>query len=215
MENMKMKELIAMAKDMGITFKVGTKKVDFIEIIKAEQKRLEDAKKAQEPKLVCGNCKCEYKKHGFTYPELCVDCSDIKMMDDIDEEVAFFENQPETKAAPKKKAQPKLHWYEYQYRGFSIGCQPNGFVKNDPEHGKFGAIAYERKLTDEELESFELKSMTKSKSSAPIKFTDEQVRYIRAEVAGGRTKKSLAEEFGVSWNSIHYIIIKKFYADVA
>lgn len=41
-------------------------------------------------KLKCAACGSDYEKHDFTYPELCVFCSDIKMMDDIDEEEAAF-----------------------------------------------------------------------------------------------------------------------------
>ncbi|KQU17416.1 hypothetical protein ASG65_26445 [Bacillus sp. Leaf13] len=54
------------------------------------------------------------------------------------------------------------------------------------------------------------------KSSAPYKFTDDEICYIRHQFhQNGISKKTLAKQFDVSWNSIHYIIIRKFYADVA
>lgn len=51
----------------------------------------------------------------------------------------------------------KLFWYEYLFRGFSIGCQPKGFIGRKDEYGRFGAIAYDRALTDKELSDYELK----------------------------------------------------------
>jgi hypothetical protein len=161
MKNMKMKELIVIAKDLGITFKIGTKKDALIEQIEA----------AQKPK-------------------------------------------PEPKKAAKK---PKLYWYEFIYRGFSPGAQPKGFVKHDENMGgKFGSIAYDRKLTDEEIESFELKTITTVKKSAPKKFSDDEIRFIRESVASKtHSKKHLADQFNTSWNTIHYIVIGKFYSNVA
>lgn len=50
----------------------------------------------------------------------------------------------------------KLYWYEYKFRGFSPGCQPNDLVEWDDEYGRFGAVAYERELTPKELEDYEL-----------------------------------------------------------
>lgn len=51
----------------------------------------------------------------------------------------------------------ELHWYEYIFRGFSLGCQPKGFVDRDEGFGRFGAVAYDRPLTDKEVEEYELK----------------------------------------------------------
>jgi hypothetical protein len=41
-------------------------------------------------------------------------------------------------------------------RGFSSGCQPDDFVSCDMQIGKFGSVAYERKLTEEEIQPYEL-----------------------------------------------------------
>ncbi|WP_235190051.1 hypothetical protein [Bacillus gaemokensis] len=49
-----------------------------------------------------------------------------------------------------------MYWYEYRLRGFSLGCQPKDFVDVNHEHGRFGAVAYNRELTDEEVERYEL-----------------------------------------------------------
>jgi hypothetical protein len=48
------------------------------------------------------------------------------------------------------------HWYKYRLRGLSSGCQPKDFVSYDMQVGKFGAVAYDRELTEEELEQYEL-----------------------------------------------------------
>jgi hypothetical protein len=44
----------------------------------------------------------------------------------------------------------KRHWYKYKFRGLSVGCQPKDFVSYDMLIGKFGAMAYEWELTEEE-----------------------------------------------------------------
>lgn len=48
------------------------------------------------------------------------------------------------------------YWYTYRLRGFSIGCQPKGFVDSDETVGRFGAIAYDRPLTEAECYEYEL-----------------------------------------------------------
>ncbi|PEA25898.1 hypothetical protein CN984_12615 [Bacillus cereus] len=50
----------------------------------------------------------------------------------------------------------KLYWYTYRLRGFSLGCQPNGFVGQDEKIGKLGAVIYERELTVKEKSDYEL-----------------------------------------------------------
>lgn len=55
-----------------------------------------------------------------------------------------------------KENNEKTHWYAYRLRGFSLGCQPKGFVDKDESYGKFGAVAYNRKLTKEEVSAYEL-----------------------------------------------------------
>ena len=49
-----------------------------------------------------------------------------------------------------------IYWYQYRLRGFSLGCQPKGFVNHDDTYGKWGAVAYDRPLTKEEMESYDL-----------------------------------------------------------
>jgi len=41
-------------------------------------------------------------------------------------------------------------------RPVAPGCQPNGFVKLDDRKGKWGIVAYERPLREQELEEFEM-----------------------------------------------------------
>lgn len=50
----------------------------------------------------------------------------------------------------------KIYWYTYRLRGFSIGCQPSGFIKHDDSIGRHGAVAYDRELTEEEISEYEL-----------------------------------------------------------
>ena len=57
----------------------------------------------------------------------------------------------------------KVYWYELLYRGVSVGTQPKkGWVTSDLEHinvkGKeFGAVMYNRPLTEQEIEDYELR----------------------------------------------------------
>ena len=55
----------------------------------------------------------------------------------------------------------KIYTYEYLYRGFSFGCQPRGFIDHDDSYGRFGSVSYDRKLTEKDLEEFELVEVKK------------------------------------------------------
>ena len=46
--------------------------------------------------------------------------------------------------------------YTYRTRGFSIGCQPDDFVKFEQGKHKFETITYNRKLTEKEIFEYEL-----------------------------------------------------------
>jgi hypothetical protein len=54
--------------------------------------------------------------------------------------------------------QPKksIHWYAYTLRGFSLGCQPKGFIEHNENIGRYGIIAYDRELTKNELYDYDL-----------------------------------------------------------
>lgn len=59
----------------------------------------------------------------------------------------------------------KLHWYELIHRGISIGTHPkNGHMLNAFGHKnrnglEFGAVGYDRELTEKELYEYELESI--------------------------------------------------------
>jgi len=50
-----------------------------------------------------------------------------------------------------------LYWYEMCKRPVSLGCQPKGFVEFNDDKGNHGIVAYDKKLTDKELNDFEMK----------------------------------------------------------
>lgn len=58
------------------------------------------------------------------------------------------------------------YWYEYRLRGLSLGCQPKGFVDSNADHGRFGSVAYSRKLTEEEIEEYELNPLEEEAENA-------------------------------------------------
>ena len=51
----------------------------------------------------------------------------------------------------------KLYWYEYRLRPFGIGCQPHGHVEYNAEYGYWGKVAYDRPLTEKEINDYELR----------------------------------------------------------
>lgn len=55
-------------------------------------------------------------------------------------------------------AEYKVYKYGMRLRGFSIGCQPmNGLLTAEDGDGEYYSyLYYERKLTDKELEDYEL-----------------------------------------------------------
>jgi len=69
---------------------------------------------------------------------------------------SFLEKYKSTKLFDEYEKDVKLNWYEYRLRGFSIGCQPKGFIKHNDKVGKHGIVAYDRILTDDELNEYEL-----------------------------------------------------------
>lgn len=46
-------------------------------------------------------------------------------------------------------------------RPVSIGCQPRGFVDINDNHGKWGIVAYNRELTQKELDEYEMRVWSK------------------------------------------------------
>lgn len=48
-------------------------------------------------------------------------------------------------------------WYEYRLRGHIIGCQPLGYIDYDSNYGVYGAIAYDRPLSEKEISFFDLR----------------------------------------------------------
>lgn len=51
----------------------------------------------------------------------------------------------------------KKFWYEMLKRPISIGCQPIGFIDTDESKGAWGIVAYDRELTKQELDEFEMR----------------------------------------------------------
>jgi len=57
-----------------------------------------------------------------------------------------------------------LYWYEMKARPVSIGCQPDGFIEFDDDKGRNGIVAYDRPLTDKELDEFEMGAWKEKKT---------------------------------------------------
>lgn len=56
----------------------------------------------------------------------------------------------------------EIYWYEMTARPVDIGCQPKGFVDFANDKGRHGIVAYDRELTEKELNDFEMKPYQES-----------------------------------------------------
>jgi hypothetical protein len=58
----------------------------------------------------------------------------------------------------------KEYKYTYKFRGFSLYCQPTkGFIrKENNKNYKFEIIVYDRKLTENEINEYELIELSKN-----------------------------------------------------
>lgn len=72
----------------------------------------------------------------------------------------------------EQQALPTLHWYEMQHP-IAPGAQPKGFVEWDEEKGKYGLVAYERPLTEQELKEFDMKEWQVEKEMTASEILDE------------------------------------------
>lgn len=57
------------------------------------------------------------------------------------------------------KTNDGLNWYAYRLRGFSPGCQPDGWAELDHGYGRLGAIAYRKPLTAKQRDDYELEKL--------------------------------------------------------
>lgn len=71
-----------------------------------------------------------------------------------------------------------IYWYKFRLRGLSIGCQPKDFVDHDHTIGRFGAVAYNRKLSDQEIDAYELDPMMGTGCTSNIDTPDEHARQM-------------------------------------
>lgn len=49
-----------------------------------------------------------------------------------------------------------LYWYEMRLRPVSIGTQPRGFIQVDHDKGRHGIVAYDREISDADLEYYDM-----------------------------------------------------------
>lgn len=85
--------------------------------------------------------------------------------------------------------------YGMKARGFSPGCQPkNGFIKrlDDPKKEYFDIIAYSRRLTDKEINDFELVDLNRAPTSKMSMYRE----------FAGLTQMELSQESRVPYRTI-------------
>lgn len=80
----------------------------------------------------------------------------------LDKHAAFLckynaTKQFETFEVEPQQATSGVHWYELTLRGVAPGCQPRGFIEVDHNKGRHGIVAYDRTLTEAELDEYEMR----------------------------------------------------------
>ena len=68
----------------------------------------------------------------------------------------------------------KLYTYSYKLRGFSLGCQPSGFVSHNDNLDKLGTVTYNKELTDNQINDYELVPYKNNK----IELNNNDIYYI-------------------------------------
>ena len=133
------------------------------------------------------------------------------------------------------KEESNLYEYVYRLRGFSLGCQPKGFVSHNDNVGRFGSVTYDRALTKKEMDEYELillevdqvekvennhsrSSVKKDGSVRSDKFrpklNEEQAYNILVSYHEGSKKSHIAKEYGVSFRTVTCIVEGLMWKDV-
>ncbi|MGH0831291.1 hypothetical protein ACQVTX_23735 [Bacillus pretiosus] len=101
-------------------------------------------------------CKLVYGD-GENHAEVSTDMihKNLKKIDEIKVKLTSLDNILAIKESIES-GKKMLYWYTYRLRGFSLGCQPKDFAWQDSSIGRFGAIIYERELTEKEISDYEL-----------------------------------------------------------
>lgn len=135
-----------------------------------------------------------------------------------------------------KEEVKNVYTYVYRLRGFSLGCQPKGFISHNDNEGRHGSVTYDRALTKKEMDDYELilldvnedkkeKDSKHSRSSIKKdgsvrndkfrpKLDSEQAYDILVAYHDGSKKSHIAKEYGVSFRTITCIVEGLMWKDV-
>lgn len=73
----------------------------------------------------------------------------------------------------EQESTEKIHWYEMTSRPISPGSQPKGFVDWKEDEGRHGLVAYNRALTEKELNDFEMKEWVEEREMSSYEILEE------------------------------------------
>ena len=131
-----------------------------------------------------------------------------------------------------------LYEYVYRLRGFSLGCQPKGFVSHNEKVGRFGSVSYDRALSSKEMDEYELilldvkhqdkpekaerqhsrSSVKKDGSVRKDKFrpklTADKVYQVLVAYHEGEKKAHIARTFEISFRTVTCIVEGLMWKDV-
>ncbi|MGP0689888.1 hypothetical protein ACW5UC_25435 [Priestia aryabhattai] len=82
--------------------------------------------------------------------------SKMELLDDLKDKQKLIEMNFPVETHAVDCGENKIYWYTYRHRGFSLGSQPKDFIRHDGSVSKFGATAYRRPLTHDELVEYEM-----------------------------------------------------------
>lgn len=146
-------------------------------------------------------------------------------------------NEPTIFDQVEEEEVKNVYTYVYRLRGFSLGCQPKGFISHNDKEGRHGSVSYDRALTKKEMDDYELIlldvnedepekierkhsriSVKKDGSVRNDKFRpkldSEQAYDILVAYHEGSKKSHIAKEYGVSFRTVTCIVEGLMWKDV-
>lgn len=141
----------------------------------------------------------------------------IPFFDEYNKIVDKHNAKEDAKKASKAKKQQNQGKQEYKYylnaRPADVGAVPKGFIRVDTEDkgGRYGAIYYDRQLSDKEVQQYELKS---DADAAKEKAQTEAVKQVsrelmKSEKVAAQAKNNSLEDFTLAY----YDDIENYLAD--
>lgn len=102
------------------------------------------------------------------------DAEDWDLWDNLNkEDVEWYLKESDKEDERQQESTEKIYWYEMTSRPISPGAQPDGFVDWKENKGRHGLVAYNRALTERELNDFEMKEWVEEREMSSYEILEE------------------------------------------